>query len=915
MWQPDPRAGSGAGPGSPGCPDLLQHARALHSEESPLYLSFFEDECRLIADRLRLAAAAEPVTSTPLPAPGPDTSTCEAAAAPGPARAEPVCLPQPAAGAGPGARPLARARRGAPQASGGRPGPAARSPGRGRARLAPARTRASQGPQLPSADTAGSARPKRLLQPAGSATQETVCNRTQELKESGERKERLLAEGTVLGTGRADQTWEYVESSLSSRSAPGLHSGCEDAVPAEQSAGDQLSQELERVKKELERVKGELADKTAQCEAYHQTICSLQAQLRAAGEDKMFREKMTSIGKMLIRRRVVDLSSDDTRFARCLSTLDLIALGVGSTLGAGVYVLAGEVAKEMAGPSIVLCFLVAAFSSVLAGLCYAEFGARVPKAGSAYLYSYVTVGEIWAFTTGWNLILSYVIGTASVARAWSAAFDNIIGNHISTFFANKTALHLPGVLAERPDFFALILIALLTALLAFGVSESALVNKIFTAVNLLVLSFVIIAGFVKGDIKNWQLSKEDYANVTHPDLSDDMKTAFGSGGFVPFGLEGILTGAATCFYAFVGFDCIATTGEEARNPQRSIPIGIIVSLFICFVAYFGVSASLTLMVPYFLVNKDSPLPEAFKAVGWEPARYAVAVGSLCALSTSLLGSMFPMPRVIHAMAEDGLLFKRLSNINDRTKTPLLATIASGLLSAVLAFLLELKDLVDLMSIGTLLAYSLVAVCVLILRYQSGQLNSPKAMEMLELNGNEEERVIMNPSVTAASAQQKETLSCSTLFNPPLDTPTALSGRIVYVCVSVIATVVTGLCVFLTFSVAALKDTSVGCIVVLVLLLVALLIPTIIIWRQPQSNARLNFKVPFLPFLPIFSIFVNILLMVQLSPGTWVRFAIWMVVGFVIYFGYGIRNSVEGKNAEEKPLHHPGLDLSPRAAAV
>ncbi|NXQ86769.1 CTR3 protein, partial [Nyctibius grandis] len=636
----------------------------------------------------------------------------------------------------------------------------------------------------------------------------------------------------------------------------------------------------------------------------------------------MFGGKMTSVGKKLIRRRVVDLSSEDTRFARCLSTLDLIALGVGSTLGAGVYVLAGEVAKEMAGPSIVLCFLVAALSSVLAGLCYAEFGARVPKTGSAYLYSYVTVGEIWAFTTGWNLILSYVIGTASVARAWSAAFDNIIGNHISTFFMNKTTVHLPGVLAERPDFFALILIGLLTALLAFGVSESALVNKIFTAVNLVVLSFVIIAGFVKGDIKNWQLSEEDYVNHSATDLPDDIsKKAFGSGGFAPFGLEGILTGAATCFYAFVGFDCIATTGEEARNPQRSIPIGIIVSLLICFVAYFGVSAALTLMVPYFLLNKESPLPEAFKAVGWEPARYAVAVGSLCALSTSLLGSMFPMPRVIYAMAEDGLLFKFLSSINSRTKTPLSATITSGLLAAVMAFLLDLKDLVDLMSIGTLLAYSLVAVCVLILRYQFGQLNSPKAMEMLELNGNEEERVIMNPTVTAASAQQKETLSLATLFNPPTDTPTALSGRIVYVCVSLIATLITVICVVLTLKVTALKEASVGWIAALVLLLVALLIPTIIVWRQPQSNARLNFKVPFLPLLPIFSIFVNILLMVQLSAGTWVRFAIWMAVGFMIYFGYGIRNSVEGKNAEEpcatveKPLHHPGLDLSPGAAAV
>ncbi|NXT93904.1 CTR1 protein, partial [Anhinga rufa] len=637
----------------------------------------------------------------------------------------------------------------------------------------------------------------------------------------------------------------------------------------------------------------------------------------------MFGEKLTSVGKKLIRRRVVDLSSEDTRFSRCLSTLDLIALGVGSTLGAGVYVLAGEVAKEMAGPSIVLCFLVAALSSVLAGLCYAEFGARVPKTGSAYLYSYVTVGEIWAFTTGWNLILSYVIGTASVARAWSAAFDNIIGNHISTFFMNKTTLHLPGVLAERPDFFALILIGLLTALLAFGVSESALVNNIFTVVNLVVLVFVIIAGFVKGDIRNWQLSEEDdYINHSYLGLLDDTKKkAFGSGGFVPFGLEGILTGAATCFYAFVGFDCIATTGEEARNPQRSIPIGIIVSLLICFVAYFGVSAALTLMVPYFLLNKDSPLPEAFKAVGWEPARYAVAVGSLCALSTSLLGSMFPMPRVIYAMAEDGLLFKSLSNINGRTKTPLSATITSGLLAAVMAFLFDLKDLVDLMSIGTLLAYSLVALCVLILRYQSRQLNSPKTMEMLELNGNEEERVIMNPTVSSASAQQKETLTLATLFNPPADTPTTLSGRIVYVCVSVIATLITVICVVLTLKVTALKDASMGWIMALVLLFVALLIPTIIVWRQPQSNTRLNFKVPFLPLLPIFSIFINVLLMVQLSRGTWVRFAIWMAVGFMIYFGYGIRNSVEGKNAEErgatveKPLHHPGLDLSPRAAAV
>ncbi|KAB0382378.1 hypothetical protein FD755_004295 [Muntiacus reevesi] len=622
-------------------------------------------------------------------------------------------------------------------------------------------------------------------------------------------------------------------------------------------------------------------------------------------------QNLYQFGQKLVRRRPLEPTEDSESPSAPLNILKLVAFGVASTLGAGVYILVGEVAMFIAGPAIIISFLVAALSSVLSGLCYAEFGTQVSWTGSAYLYSYISMGELWAFITAWNLILSYVVGTGSVARAWSVAFDSLIGNHIFQALQGTFSSYMPYYLAKYPDFVALSLVLLLTGVLVLGARESVLVGRISTGINFLVLSFIIISGFIKGDLHNWELTEQDYTLNTSEYADIHSLGPLGSGGFVPFHYDGILHGAALCFYSFVGFDDIVTKGEEVPNPHRSIPISIVITVFICFLAYFGVSATLTLMVPYYQIQPDSPFPQAFLHVGWGPARYVVAVGILCFLLYRLQSSLFPVPQVIQEMAEDGLLFRGLARTHARTKTPIMATwfLTAGphlirtLLLGIMALLFEFSNLVDLMSIGHLLVYSLVAFFVLVLRYQTDW--------NLSKNEKIEDKIQMKPLVKKNHLESEpETGTSKTLTSlclPISTTPTQKSGQIVYGCAFLLVLLLTILSLILAQWPSQVFSGDPVLTTVAVLLLLLITGVTVIIWRQPQSPSPLPFRVPDLPVLPLVSIFVNVYLMMQTTSGTWALFGIWNAIGFLIYFGYGIRHSLAGSNHQQPPatsLHLP-----------
>ncbi|XP_068696414.1 cationic amino acid transporter 3-like isoform X1 [Montipora foliosa] len=577
----------------------------------------------------------------------------------------------------------------------------------------------------------------------------------------------------------------------------------------------------------------------------------------------------------LVRRKPAEDWLSESPFKRCLTALDLTFLGVGSVVGAGLYVVTGELARDMAGPAVILSFLLAGFAAFFSGICYAEFGCRIPKAGSAYIYSYVSVGEFWAFVVGWNMILEYYISAASVARACSEYINSFAQGYIYRFFMEDIGTWNVPALGSFPDFLAAALAVTFTVVVSLGVTKSSLVNKVMTFINLSVIAFIIFTGLYYVDGKNW------------------------TSNFAPYGVSGVLRAAGSCFYAFVGFDVISSAAEEAVNPKHSVPLSIILTLTISFLAYFGVAIVLTLIMPYDQLNRFAPLAEAFAQRGFSAAKYVVATGGLCATISTLLSQLFAAPRVVYSMASDGLVLNWFAHVHEKSKVPVRASVTGGILVAILALLLDIKQLVEMLSIGTIFAYTMVAIAVLVSRYTPGVQSV-----LLEKGGTRErtnrwlESICCRPGQTESkdgvlpevSYQRIESNyegSPENLIKP--DEKTSFRAR---VGTFVLTSSITGLAICLTRTGPQLVRGDAWIVFLCSVFGLVIIGSLIYIMRQPRNSATFPFMVPGIPVVPAISIFFNVLLLVMLNHWTYIRFSVWMTLGLLLYFFYGYSHSIQ-----------------------
>jgi APA family basic amino acid/polyamine antiporter len=449
-----------------------------------------------------------------------------------------------------------------------------------------------------------------------------------------------------------------------------------------------------------------------------------------------------------------------------LGPLDLIGFGVGVVIGTGIFTLTGIEAKNHAGPSVVISFLIAGAVSLLAGLCYAELASGVPTAGSAYSYAYVSIGEIAAWIIGWDLVLEFALGAAVVARGWSGYLQNLFSLPTSIFGETSSV-----------NIGAMVITLVLGTIAALGIKESARVTNALVVVKVAICLFIIIAGAFFVKLSNWSPFVPRSAGSAGAPHGAERTLAQAAFGLPPeaFGIGGILTAAAVVFFAYSGFEAVANLSEETRKPARDLPLGIFGTLAIATTLYIGVALIVTGMVSYQDLNEGSPLASAFDSVGASWAGTLVSIAAVCGLTSVILVDIITMGRIGFAMARDGLLPKGVAAIHPRFGTPLRITVAVTIVVVALSGFVSLHTLADLVSIGTLFAFVLVSAAIPILRRTDAGFHRP-------------------------------------------------------------------------------------------------------------------FRVPWSPFIPVLSVLACLYLMTNLTVATWIRFGVWMVLGLVVYFGYGQRNA-------------------------
>lgn len=483
----------------------------------------------------------------------------------------------------------------------------------------------------------------------------------------------------------------------------------------------------------------------------------------------------------VLRTKSIEQSLEDTedvefKLKKGLTALDLTVFGIGVVIGAGIFTLTGKVASEYAGPGVVFSFLLAAICCALAALCYAEFASTVPVAGSAYTFSYATLGEMVAWIIGWDLILELMLGASVVAQGWSTYLVTFLGEIGITWPSSVGPIDSAEFEWGHFNLAAVLLVVILTTLIAVGIKESLRVNLVLVAIKLFIVLFVIFAGLFYVSGANYDpfippaADPIEASGYTQP----LMQVIFG---IEPqtFGVLGIISAASVVFFAYIGFDVVATTAEEANNPQKDLPKGILGSLAICTVLYMAVALVITGMVPYDEIDPDAALATAFTSVGKDGFATMIAAGAVAGLTTVVMTLMIGAVRVLFAMSRDGLLPVAFAHTNPKTGTPVRITLTIGAMVAVIAGFTPIDKLEEMVNIGTLTAFLLVSLAVPILRRT----------------------------------------------RPDLERP---------------------------------------------------------------------FKVPFSPYLPILAALVCFYLMLNLTVETWLRFLVWMVIGFAIYFAYGHNHS-------------------------